>query len=182
MDSYYASQMASSSVGTFHGPARQFGSGAGLGAFALRVGRTAVPLLKKYVVPFVKQVGQNVLEAALPEVVSLIKGEKGKQSLNKRALKDSAKKVLAKVVETHAAAGGRATGGRPEKKSSAYSQIIVLLSHFKQKVCKRKSAGYFGKRETQQQLLRVTKWTVIVVQATQFTHNFMVEHQTWPTR
>ena len=124
MDSYYASQMASSSVGTFHGPARQFGSGAGLGAFALRVGRTAMPLLKKYVGPFVKQVGQNVLEAAMPEVVSLIKGKKGKQSLNKRALKDSAKKVLTKVVERHAtaggatggdgaAAGGRATGGRP---------------------------------------------------------------------
>ena len=120
MDSYYASQMASSSVGTFHGPARQFGSGAVLGAFALRVGRTAVPLRKKFVGPFVKQVGQNVLEAALPEVVSLIKGKKGKQSLNKRALKDGAKKVLAKVVETRAAAGGdgaaaggRASGGRP---------------------------------------------------------------------
>ena len=116
MDSYYASQMASSSVGTFHGPARQFGSGAGLGAFALRVGRTAMLLLKKYVGPFVKQVGHNVLEAALPEVVSLIKGKKGKQSLNKRALKDSAKKVLAKVVETHAAAGSatalRRAGGQ----------------------------------------------------------------------
>ena len=47
------------SKGTFHGPARQFGSGAGLGTFALRVGRTAMPLLKKYVGPFVKQVGQN---------------------------------------------------------------------------------------------------------------------------
>ena len=91
MDPYYAFQMASSSVGTFHGPARQFGSGAGLGAFALRFGRTAIPLLKKYVGPFVKQVGQNVLEAAMPEVVSLVKGEKGKQSLNKHALKDSAK-------------------------------------------------------------------------------------------
>ena len=88
MDSYCASQMASSSVGTFHGPARQFGSGAGLGAFELRVGRTAMPLLKKYVGPFVKQVGQNVLEAAMPEVVSLIKGGKGKavakQACNER--------------------------------------------------------------------------------------------------
>ena len=82
MDSYYASQMASSSVGTFHGPARQFGSGAGLGAFALRVGRTAMPLLKKYVGPFVKQVGQNVLEVDLRQVVNLIKGNIGKQSLN----------------------------------------------------------------------------------------------------
>ena len=66
-----------------------------------------MPLLKKYVGPFVKQVGQNVLEAALPEVVSLIKEKKVKQSVNKRALKDSAKNVLAKVVETHAAAAAR---------------------------------------------------------------------------
>ena len=65
-----------------------------------------MPLLKKYVGPFVKQVGHNVLEAAPPEIVSLIQGKKGKQSLNKRALKDSAKKFLAKVVEKHAAAGG----------------------------------------------------------------------------
>ena len=68
--------MASSSVGAFHGPTRQFGSGAGLGAFALRVGRTAKPFLKKSVGPLVKQVGQNVLEAALPEIVSLIKGKR----------------------------------------------------------------------------------------------------------
>ena len=65
--------MASSSVYTF---LRQFGSGAGLGAFALQVGRTAMPLLKKYVGLFVKQVGQNVLEASLHEVLSLIKGKK----------------------------------------------------------------------------------------------------------
>ena len=81
MDSYYASHMASGSVGRFHGPARQFGSGAGLGVFALRVGRTAVPLLKKNVGPFLKQVGQSILEEALPEVVNLIKGEKKKQAL-----------------------------------------------------------------------------------------------------
>ena len=68
--------MVSSSVGTFRGPTREFGSGAGLGAFALRVGRTAMALLKKYVGTFVKRVGQNVLEAALPEVVNLIKGKR----------------------------------------------------------------------------------------------------------
>ena len=80
--------------------------------------------LKKYVGVLVKQVGQNVLETAFTEVVSLIRWKRGKQSLNKRAIKDSAKKVLAKVLETHAAAvgatggdgaaaGGRTTGGRP---------------------------------------------------------------------
>ena len=101
MDAYYASQR------TFHGPARQFGSGAGLGAFAVRVGRTAMPLLKKYVAPIVKQVGQNVLEAALPEVASLISGKKK----TKRAIKDVAKRVIAKTIEPSAAAVGRAGGG-----------------------------------------------------------------------
>ena len=102
MVAYYASQR------TFHGPARQFGSGVGLGAFAVRVGRTAMPLLKKYVAPIVKQVGQNVLEAALPEVASLISGKKK----TKRAIKDVSKRVIAKTIEPSAAAGGTAGGGR----------------------------------------------------------------------
>ena len=106
MDAYYASQR------TFHGPARQFGSGAGLGAFAVRVGRTAMPLLKKYVAPIVKQVGQNVLEAALPEVASLISGKKK----TKRAIKDVAKRVIAKTIEPSAAAGGTAGGGGAARK------------------------------------------------------------------
>ena len=102
MDAYYASQMSS----TFRqvGPARQFGSGAGIGAFALRMGRTAMPLLKKYVGPFVKQVGQNVLEATIPEFVNLVKGKKKL----KTAVKDSAKKAISKTIEANAKAGGAA--------------------------------------------------------------------------
>ena len=100
MDNYYASQMAS----TFQGPTRQFVSGAGIGVFALRVGRTAMPLLKKCVGLFVKQVGQNVLQAALPEVVSLIQGKEK----FKRAVEDGTKKASAKTCTT---AGGSLAGG-----------------------------------------------------------------------
>ena len=103
MDAYYASQMSS----TFQGPARQFGSGAGIGAFALRMGRTAIPFLKKYVGPFLKQVGQNVLEATNPEFVNLVKGKKKL----KTAVKDSAKKAISKTIEANAKAGGAAAGG-----------------------------------------------------------------------
>ena len=116
MDAYYTSQMGN----TFQGPARQFGSGAGIGAFALRVGRTAMPLVKKYVGPFVKQVGQNVLEAALPEVVSLIKGKKK----FRKAIEDSTKNALKKTraaaggaTPGSAAAAGRAGGGGPRRPS-----------------------------------------------------------------
>ena len=62
-----------------------------------------MPLLKKYVRPFVEQVGQNVLEAALPEVVILIQGRKK----FKRAIEDGTKKALAK---TRATAGGALAG------------------------------------------------------------------------
>ena len=42
---------------TFHGPARQFGSG-GMGAFAIQKGQVAMPLVKKYVLPVAKKYGK----------------------------------------------------------------------------------------------------------------------------
>ena len=127
-----------------------------------------MPLLEKYVGHFVKQVGHNVLEAALPEVVSLIKGKKGKQSLNKRALKDSAKKVLAKVAETHAAAGGatggdgaaaggRATGGKPPgwKRKTALTEkqpnhrpLQSFQSSWKRKAAKSSSSSVLPNKKS----------------------------------
>ena len=70
-------------------------------------------------------------------------------SLNKRALKDSAKKVLAKVVETHeaaggatggdgAAAGGRATGGRPSGRKR--KATLTAKSSFSSVISNKKSA------------------------------------------
>ncbi|XP_075250760.1 uncharacterized protein F54H12.2-like [Convolutriloba macropyga] len=48
------------------GPARQFGSdAAGRGALAVRVGRTALPLLKKYALPLVKKIGRNLVQAPI---------------------------------------------------------------------------------------------------------------------
>ena len=94
---------------TFQGATRQFGSSAGIGAFALRVGCTAIHLLKKLVDPFVKHVGQNVLEAALPEVVSLIQGKKK----FKRAIEDGTKSKLWQKLAPRPAGDVRAGGGEP---------------------------------------------------------------------
>ena len=48
MDSHYEAQIRAI-IAYSSGPARQFGSGAaGLGALAVRVGRSALPLLRKY--------------------------------------------------------------------------------------------------------------------------------------
>ena len=47
MDAHYDFQIRQQhQQSTFHGPARQFDSG-GMGAFAMRMGRVAMPLMKK---------------------------------------------------------------------------------------------------------------------------------------
>ena len=59
------------------GPARQFGSGAaGPGPLAVRVGRTALPLLKKYALPLVKKFGRNLVQAVITELKDAISGRK----------------------------------------------------------------------------------------------------------
>ena len=51
MDAHYDSQVRANTHTTFSGPARQMVSGGGIGGFALRMGRVAIPLVRKYVLP-----------------------------------------------------------------------------------------------------------------------------------
>ena len=59
MDAHFANQIGQKTIRTpnavvFRGPARQYGSG-GLGAFAMRMGRLAIPLVKLYVMRVAKE-------------------------------------------------------------------------------------------------------------------------------
>ena len=100
MDQHYDSQIlskVSSSATTFRGPARQYGSG-GLGAFAMRMGRVAVPLVKKYFVPVAKEFGRNLVSAFVPEIPKIVAGKKPPR----KALKESLKKSVEKTVKKSA--------------------------------------------------------------------------------
>ena len=59
---------------TFHGPARQFDSG-GMGAFAMRMGWVAMPLMKKYVLPMAKEFGRNLVSSFVPELANIVFGK-----------------------------------------------------------------------------------------------------------
>ena len=85
MDAHYDSQMRSNhnhhrathQNDSFSGQARQMGAGAGgLGAFAMRVGRVAIPVVRRYFLPVAKQLGRNMLEAAIPENGHVLAGKK----------------------------------------------------------------------------------------------------------
>ena len=65
------------------------------GALAQVIGRTAIPFLRKYVVPAAKRVGADLLEFAVPENAEVVSGRKnfktaaksvGRQTLRKQCL------------------------------------------------------------------------------------------------
>ena len=67
--------------------------GRGFGALARVIGRTAIPFLRKYIVPASKRVGADLLEFAVPEIAEVVSGRKnfktaaksvGRQTLRKQ--------------------------------------------------------------------------------------------------
>ena len=58
----------------YKGDGRQRGSG--FGALVQVIGRTAIPILRKYIVPAAKRVGADLLEFAVPEVANVVSGKK----------------------------------------------------------------------------------------------------------
>lgn len=58
----------------FRGHARQ--RGRGFGALAQTFGRTAIPFIRRYVVPAAKRVGADLISAAAPDIGDLLTGKK----------------------------------------------------------------------------------------------------------
>ena len=66
MDSYYHNQ---ANLPHFSGHYRQQGSG--FGALALGIGRVALPLARKFVIPAAKKTGKELLLQAAPELIEV---------------------------------------------------------------------------------------------------------------
>ena len=68
--------------------------GRGFGALAQVIGRTAIPFLRKYVVPAAKRVGADLLEFAVPEIAEVVSGRKNFKAAAKSVGKQTLKKQL----------------------------------------------------------------------------------------
>ena len=68
--------------------------GRGFGALAQVIGRTAIPFLRKYVVPAVKRIGADMLEFAVPEIGEVVSGRKNFKTAAKSVGKKTLKKQL----------------------------------------------------------------------------------------
>ena len=75
---------------------RAFGRqrGRGFGALAQVIGRTAIPFLRKRIVPAAKRVAADLLEFAAPEFGEVISGRKSFKSAAKSVGKQTLKKQL----------------------------------------------------------------------------------------
>ena len=76
----------------YKGIGRQRGRGSG--ALAQVIGRTAIPFLRKYIVPAAKRVGADLLEFALTEVADVVSGQKNFKTAAKSVGRQKLRKQL----------------------------------------------------------------------------------------
>ena len=113
----------------YRGVGRQ--RGRGFGALAQVIGRTAIPILRKYIVPAAKRVGADLLDFAVPEIAEVVSGRKN----IKTCAKGVGRQTLRKQLGEESRRGKRAVGGRElaygrqggSRKSSA-SRVIPTKS------------------------------------------------------
>ena len=110
----------------YRGVGRQ--SGRGFGALAKVIGRTALPLLPKYIVPAVKRVGADLLDFAVPEIAEIVSGRK--------SFRTAAKSVGSKTLREQLCSGSRkrsASRAIPTKTAKQNSlsrrDIFTNISH-----------------------------------------------------
>ena len=91
----------------YRGVGRQ--RGRGFGALAQVIRRTAIPFLRKYIVPAAKRVGADLLEIAVPELAEVVSGRKN----IKTAAKSVGRQTLRKQWVVVAGNGVRAESFQP---------------------------------------------------------------------
>ena len=84
----------------------------GFGALAQVIGSTAIPFLRKYIVPAAKHVGADLLEFAVREIAEVVSGRKniktaaksvGRQTLRKQLGSGSRKRTASRVIPKNSA-------------------------------------------------------------------------------
>ena len=97
----------------------------GFGALAQVIGRTAIPFLRKYIVPTAKRVGADLLEFAMPEIAEVVSGRKNIKS----AAKSVGRQIFRKQLGEGSRRGKGALGvrqGRSRKRTA--SRVIPTKS------------------------------------------------------
>ena len=104
--------------------------GRGFSAIAQVFGRTAIPFLRKYIVPVAKRLGADLPEFAVPEIADAVSGRKnfktaaksvGRQAMRKRLGSGSRTRIASRVIPTQSAK----ETGRPRRVFCEHFPLIM---------------------------------------------------------
>ena len=93
-------------------------NGRGFDALAQVIGRTAIPFLRKYIVPAAKRVGADLLEFAVPESAEVVSGRKNIRSAAKSVGRQTLRKQLGEGHGSRRRTESRRTGGSRKRTAS----------------------------------------------------------------
>ena len=88
MDSYYANQ--ATSLPHFSGHYGQRGSG--FGALAAGIGRVALTLARRFILPTAKRIGKELLKQSVPEILDVVGSKKSPKQAFKNTISKTVKK------------------------------------------------------------------------------------------
>ena len=109
MDAYYHNQ---ATMPHFSGHYRQRGSG--FGALAMGIGRVALPLARKFIIPAAKRIGNELFVQAAPELINIAT----KKKTPKQALKSTVKNTIKKQVGS-----GKKSARKIKKRKTSVKRI-----------------------------------------------------------
>ena len=128
MDAHFANQIGQKTIRTpnavaFRGSARQYGSG-GLGAFAMRMGRVAIPIVKQCVMPVAKVFGKNLISSYVPAISNVISGRKRPKTVLGGNNEKSALKAIASTTSAASSKRVNARAYTSKKPIASVSEIV----------------------------------------------------------
>ena len=112
----------------YRGVGRQ--RGRGFGALAQVIVRTAIPFLRKYIVPAAKRICADMLEFAVPEIADVVSGKKNLKSAAKNVGRQTLKKQLGSGARKRSAAVSFHPNLVNEAVGHAKSFLVTLLFDF----------------------------------------------------
>ena len=139
MDSYYANQ--ATSLPHFSGHYRQRGSG--FGALAAGIGRVALPLARRFILPTAKRIGKELLKQSVPEILDVVSNKKSPKQAVKNKISKTVKKQTGGSRKRSSPRQKRRSRPRKTKTSSAVTKRKgIILSR---RPPKRSRADFFAK-------------------------------------
>ena len=136
MDSYYANQ--ATSLPHFSGHYRQRGSG--FGALAAGIGRVALPLARRFILPTAKRIGKELLKQSVPEILDVVGSKKSPKQAFKNTISKTVKNRQVDLAEIlHV--------GAIQYESSHRKKSTTQKNHFNAQSSKKKSVRFFCQSE-----------------------------------